>query len=313
MRKAIAIVLAFSVVGLTPAEGASAPKSGAKCKKAGLTQSYGGKKYTCIKLGKSLYWDNGVQISKSSQAAAQPLPAATSSTSQQALPQAQQIPCGYGSRIPNAVSSVKAKWDSEDLVISFDWDFKNPNFACPVTELTVELMADGVKRESSAGSRTFLLTPNTTSQVFKVTKKINREILGIFRTSVTGVCLRAYDQFYNKSEYSCAQDVPAYALNLPAPQITVSPATSGYKVAYTTPNSNLFDAIQIVEYVSSSSTEPMGVDYSVISWNRDNPVNVVAQTLSPRWVKARFSTSAGIWTDFSPAFRVVPTAAIQVR
>ncbi len=35
---------------------------GSKCSKAGVKQTYKGKVYTCIKLGKKLYWNNGVKV-----------------------------------------------------------------------------------------------------------------------------------------------------------------------------------------------------------------------------------------------------------
>jgi hypothetical protein len=43
---------------------AANPKSGAKCSKAGQTQVYSGKKFTCIKSGKNLVWNNGVELPK---------------------------------------------------------------------------------------------------------------------------------------------------------------------------------------------------------------------------------------------------------
>jgi hypothetical protein len=46
---------------------AANPKAGAKCSKAGLTQVYSGKKFTCVKTGKNLFWNSGIPISKSNQ------------------------------------------------------------------------------------------------------------------------------------------------------------------------------------------------------------------------------------------------------
>jgi len=37
--------------------------AGTKCSKLGSTQIYNGKKYSCIKLGNNLYWNNGIKIS----------------------------------------------------------------------------------------------------------------------------------------------------------------------------------------------------------------------------------------------------------
>ena len=51
-------LLAFASMSLA----ANPPKSGTACVKAGLVQSYGGKKYTCIRSGKKLVWDKGFVI-----------------------------------------------------------------------------------------------------------------------------------------------------------------------------------------------------------------------------------------------------------
>lgn len=68
-RRATFTVIFFiclSVISMT-SSGIAASKviPGSKCLKAGISQSYNGKKYTCIKLGTKLYWDNGVKISVS--------------------------------------------------------------------------------------------------------------------------------------------------------------------------------------------------------------------------------------------------------
>jgi M6 family metalloprotease-like protein len=42
----------------------AAVKAGAKCKKAGQTSTYAGKKFTCVKSGKKLVWNKGVAIAK---------------------------------------------------------------------------------------------------------------------------------------------------------------------------------------------------------------------------------------------------------
>jgi hypothetical protein len=305
-------LLVLSLFAFTLPSANAAVTPGSKCSKVGKTQTYKNKVFTCIKLGKKLYWNNGVKGDKptpiKSQAPAPVVPPSSSPVS----PQVPQKPCGFGSTIPKAISNVTVRWEKEDLAIYFDWDYKNPSFVCPVTELLVELMADGVKRESRSGNETFLLKPDTTRQVLTVTKELNRSIIGIFRTSVTSVCIRAQDKFFNKSEFACTLDVPQYQLNLPAPVITVSPELNGYKVVYTTPTSDVYDAIQIVEYVSSSNSAPIGVDYSATFWGKNNPANVIALNTNSRWIKARFSSKAGIWSDYSTAVFVTPISPIRV-
>ena len=54
------LLFAFSATAATP------PKPGSTCTKAGLTQSYNGMKYTCIKSGKKLVWDKGVLVTQPS-------------------------------------------------------------------------------------------------------------------------------------------------------------------------------------------------------------------------------------------------------
>lgn len=62
MRKLIVLLLAISLVGIAPAQ--ASVKPGAKCKKAGVTATASGKKFTCIKSGGKLVWNKGVTIKK---------------------------------------------------------------------------------------------------------------------------------------------------------------------------------------------------------------------------------------------------------
>ena len=62
MRKLIVLLLAVSLLGVTPAQ--AAVKAGGKCAKAGATATSAGKKFTCIKSGGKLVWNKGVAIKK---------------------------------------------------------------------------------------------------------------------------------------------------------------------------------------------------------------------------------------------------------
>jgi hypothetical protein len=55
-------IMIFSLLMQTGA--IAAVTAGTSCKKAGTKETYKGKTYTCIKLGKKLYWNNGVKVSK---------------------------------------------------------------------------------------------------------------------------------------------------------------------------------------------------------------------------------------------------------
>jgi hypothetical protein len=76
MRKAFAaftvLVLAFS----TP-QASAAVKAGAACTKAGAISIVGGKKYTCVKSGKKIVWNQGVKVVPVAKQSATPTPVAT--------------------------------------------------------------------------------------------------------------------------------------------------------------------------------------------------------------------------------------------
>jgi hypothetical protein len=61
-RKLLILLLALTLLGATPVHALT--KAGAKCSKAGATSTSAGKKYTCIKSGKSLVWNKGVAVKK---------------------------------------------------------------------------------------------------------------------------------------------------------------------------------------------------------------------------------------------------------
>ena len=63
MRKGLGFIAGIlSFVLVTAPLYAAAPKTGAKCSKAGATSTYGGIKYTCVKSGSKLAWNKGVPV-----------------------------------------------------------------------------------------------------------------------------------------------------------------------------------------------------------------------------------------------------------
>ncbi len=64
MKRFLAALAAMGLaIALSTSTSFAAELAGTKCTKVGLTKSVSGKKFTCIKLGKNLYWNNGVKIS----------------------------------------------------------------------------------------------------------------------------------------------------------------------------------------------------------------------------------------------------------
>ena len=76
MRKRFLVLLTVTLtLGLLQPIATAAPKPGTACKKAGQTSTSAGIKYTCIKSGKKLVWNKGVEIKK-----AEPAPVPTPET-----------------------------------------------------------------------------------------------------------------------------------------------------------------------------------------------------------------------------------------
>jgi hypothetical protein len=61
MKKLLAVFVTVALF-LVPLNATAAVKAGAACSKLGVTSTYAGKKYTCIKSGKKLVWNSGVAI-----------------------------------------------------------------------------------------------------------------------------------------------------------------------------------------------------------------------------------------------------------
>jgi hypothetical protein len=62
MRKLLAVLLAVSLLGVTPAD--ASVKAGDKCTKYKATKIVKGVKYTCVKSGNKLVWSKGVPVKK---------------------------------------------------------------------------------------------------------------------------------------------------------------------------------------------------------------------------------------------------------
>lgn len=82
MKKLLSLATALvMLVGFNSATAAPQAKSGAKCTKAGLSQTVGNKKFTCVKSGSKLIWNKGVVIKSTSTpqptASAEPTPVET--------------------------------------------------------------------------------------------------------------------------------------------------------------------------------------------------------------------------------------------
>ena len=84
MRIKLVTLLAFALLA-TPLNATAAVTAGSSCKKVGSTATAGGKKFTCIKVGKKLVWNKGVAIK------ADPKPTPTATTQKLIYPTSPEI------------------------------------------------------------------------------------------------------------------------------------------------------------------------------------------------------------------------------
>lgn len=125
----------------------AAEKAGMSCKKAGLTSTYQGKKYTCIKSGKKFVWNKGVSIASTPKAiptpSATPTVIPTPSTSAtptitpNPIPIVVKIPTGFSDLVENFKGVYISAWNSSDAKIrsSTPLDVKQNIIVGPKTKL----------------------------------------------------------------------------------------------------------------------------------------------------------------------------------
>ena len=111
MRKVLILLLALTLLGATPVHALT--KAGAKCTKAGVTSTYAGKKYTCIKIGKNLVWNKGVTVKKIVVVKKAVCPAKSSQDIDPGITQ---------TRADNLLMMSEA--DAETCAMELDWEFR---------------------------------------------------------------------------------------------------------------------------------------------------------------------------------------------
>ena len=111
MRKFLILLLAITLLGTTPVHALT--KAGAKCSKAGATSTSAGKKYTCIKSGKSLVWNKGVTVKKIVVVKKAVCPSKSSQDIDPGITQ---------TRADNLLTMSEA--DAETCAMQLDWQFR---------------------------------------------------------------------------------------------------------------------------------------------------------------------------------------------
>jgi hypothetical protein len=81
MKKRVVVLSLLLTISLIPAYSAIPPKAGSVCSKQGMTKTFQGKKFTCIKSGKKSIWNAGEAVRKATPSPA-PSPTPTIAKSQ---------------------------------------------------------------------------------------------------------------------------------------------------------------------------------------------------------------------------------------
>jgi len=101
-RLLVGLIVILSLSLITAQISVAAVTPGAKCTKAGATSTYNGKKYTCVKSGKKLVWNNGVAVTK-------PVPVASPTPTSSVVPTPTPTPTPTVSATPTPTAVITAE------------------------------------------------------------------------------------------------------------------------------------------------------------------------------------------------------------
>jgi hypothetical protein len=137
MKRALGYLLVtLLAINLSAPLAHSVVTPGAKCTKAGVKQVYKGKTYTCIKLGKKLYWNNGVVVNPTPT----PTPTPSPSPSMESGPATSTRISDLGTQITCSKDGlpVKNKGASTFKDLSYPCEVITPGaFCAPVTKVGI--------------------------------------------------------------------------------------------------------------------------------------------------------------------------------
>jgi hypothetical protein len=305
----LGLVLLFTLSSL-PAFSATPPKPGSVCSKQGITKTYKGKKYTCIKSGKKLVWNKGVVLNKQLNPAETfpspyPTPKATVSTN--------ATPNSAPSKSPTKPSNIKsltANWKdddnkkSEELYVRFTHDTtmnSEVSNNTGVDQYSILLTyAIGTPQEISYPFYWKDFTKSNPSKTWKLKPEENISIFGWknqFRVTVTAI-----DSLNRTESDPVWVDSETYQITLAPPQITVIAGISSYSVNWsnsnTDPNLGWKGLIHI--------WEDTGTGYVGVGSGNQKSIIIYTSNYLTRNVKAKFSDGKNNFTDFGNIVSITP-------
>jgi hypothetical protein len=312
-RLGASVLLAITLIASALPSANAVVTPGSKCSKAGVKQTYKGKVYTCIKLGKKLYWNNGALVVVSTP---KPTPTQTSTPTPTPTPTPKKL-------VPPKFSILSANFIESDILIKFDL-LGESNVA--FGDFKVEVF-DSIKKRFfplKAGfgypASVFLAKKNDTYE-FQIPAKdldqsipIDTVISNITQVRVQLVYFDKQDLFSERISIGWIESNSfAYVSNLPKPEFTLSGGQDTYVVTLKPEKLRLIPNYYglIVEELITSETDKSKISLesgwrqaTAISQNLTILVN--APTGGARWVRVKYVTSSGSASGYSDIFRVVP-------
>ena len=301
------VCILFLLVGTSASNAAVTP--GSKCSKAGMKQTYKGKTYTCIKLGKKLYWNNGTLVVVST-------PKPTANPTPTPTPTPKKL-------VPPKFSILSANFIESDILIKFDL-LGESNVA--FGDFKVEVF-DSLKKRFFAlkagfgyPASVFLAKKNGTYE-FQIPAKdldqsiaIDTVISNITQVRVQLVYFDKQDPFSERIAIGWIESKSfAYVSNLPKPEFTLSGGQDAYVVTLKPEKLRLIPNYYglIIEELITSETDKAKISLEsgwrqATAISQNSTILVNAPTGGARWVRVKYVTSSGSASGYSDIFRVVP-------
>jgi hypothetical protein len=167
-RSALGALVIASLVGtVAPSFSAPAPKAGVVCKKAGVTQTYKGKVFTCKKSGKKLVWSKGKAIKQAAPipvATPSPIPSPSASASPEPTPSATPtpIPSVTAEHTPSPTPTPTPTGPSQTITL----DNLDPDWTSIVAYKNVASFQ--AKQKSPNVQRELILSPTVVDRPYKL-------------------------------------------------------------------------------------------------------------------------------------------------
>ena len=260
---------------------------GTKCAKANQTQVFKGKKYTCLKLGKNLYWGNGVLIT-------QPVPTKTAS------PSPSPTPTPEITYLPSSTSECVSTWNDSTLHLAWTFDATNASNKY-VFEFMIQLAIGNVTEKIYT-----LMNKTSNSQSYELTYDVNSSLFGFFQQKFDSISISAADSLGNVGA-SCKIIPQGYRNSLPAPIISVTSINHGYMVSWTPSTDTTSNEISIEEYITIDKVSVPTGNFTQVYLSGVNPAVILRSTTEGRWIKARFADKSGSYGPYGAAVYVNPT------